>query len=801
MGSGSYRILAALASTTVLATGAIAQETAAPMASGEAEEILVTARRTAERLQDVPISVSAITAEQIERTGAQGLEDIARQTPGFSFERTTGTLAQPVIRGQAQQRLTNPVQNVATFFNGVYLQRPYQVDSELLGLERVEVIKGPQSALFGRNAFAGAISYVTTRPDLESLALGASATIGTQDRRELKGSVSAPLVRDTFAVSFAASTSEFDGTWRNGNLTAATTGPAVRTKGRLNGYDNEGFLAQARLKLAGIVEVNAFWNRRDIFVESPANYQMAPIGLISGFNVLNCSPFQAAAQLRLGTNGQFCGALPATPVLATGEPRAAGLVADTRTFGQDSRTNVAGASVDVSATEVLTLSYQFGYTDADAQGVGTLSRDPVRGVAAPGPFFGRVLFDSRGNGELESRSHELRANYETDALRILIGGYASKVSDFDFGASYAAVPNSGAALTNVLFPGGDLFPPGFSATQRRERVRAVFGLVGADLGENLRVTLEGRETRERIKQQAATFPARNPVGTLFNREFKYFTPRATLDYKAGDDMLLYVSAARGVKSGGFNPAAILAAEQVYAPEKNWTYEGGIKAGLDGLTVNAALFHVDWSSLQVNRPQTGGTIGTPLILGNVSGAKVNGIEASAVWRPANGLSVSAGGALSKAKFDDDATDPTISRALCQNPAALPVGTPPCTYTDAIGGNRIPRSPSFQANLGLAYEAALTEALGWSARVDLSHQNRLYTDNTNSAWAPSRTLVDAALGVKGDWWSARAFVRNVFDRKYVSYAFATFAGSGAGSGVTYAPLLGDRRSGGVTLSFRY
>lgn len=765
-------------------------------------DIVVTARRTAERLQDVPISVSAITGDQIAASGARGLEDIARQTPGFSFERTTGTLAQPVIRGQAQSRLTNPVQNVATFFNGIYLQRAYQVDSDLLDLDRIEVIKGPQSALFGRNAFAGAISYVTRRPDLEQTRVRAEATIGDFGRRELKGSVSLPI-GGIAAISVASSASEFDGTWSNNNTAiAGVTGGAVRTNGRLNGYDNSGFLIQLRIKPEGPFEFNAFWNRRNIFVESPANYQQSAIGLISGVNVNNCNPFEAPAQARLGTNALFCGALQATPILAAGEARSPGLVADPRTFGQDSRTNVVGASVDLALTDAFGLAYSFGYADATALGIGTLSRDPQRGVTIASPFNGRVLFDSRGNGDISSTSHELRASFEQGGVRILAGGYLADVDDFDYGASFAATPNSNAALNDVLFPAGTLFPPGYSATKRNERVRALFGLASVEVATGLRVTLEGRQTWERVRQQAAQFPSRTLIATPFEREFRYFTPRFTIDYKPSSDVLIYASAARGVKSGGFNANATLPAEQVYEPEKNWTYELGVKSTLMGgrLTLNAAAYYVDWTSLQFNRAQTNGTLGTPLIIGNVSGAKVKGIEAQGVLRLGGGFTVNAALSYSEARFNEDAIDPVIPRALCQNPATLPAGSAACPYNDRIGGRTIPRAPAFQANGGIAWRGVLSDDFALTARVDAAHQSRLYTDNTNTAWAPSRTIVDASIGVEQDAWSIRAFVRNALDARYVSYAFATFAGSGAGSGVTYAPLLGDRRTFGVTVAIR-
>lgn len=224
------------------AGSASAQEAHADGAS--ATDIVVTARKTDEKIADVPLAISAVTGAQLEEIGARGLEEVSRLTPGFTFERTIGTLAQPVMRGQAQTRVTSPVQNVATFFNGVYLQRSYQVDSDLLDIDRVEVVKGPQSALFGRNAFSGAVSIVTRKPDFDEVHARFEGTIGNHDRREVRGSVSAPL-GGIAALSLAGSLADFDGTWRNDlTASAALSGPALKTEGNLNGYENRSLLAQ-----------------------------------------------------------------------------------------------------------------------------------------------------------------------------------------------------------------------------------------------------------------------------------------------------------------------------------------------------------------------------------------------------------------------------------------------------------------------------------------------------------------------------------------------------------------------------
>jgi len=123
------------------------------------EEIVVTARLIEEDIQDIPLSVSALTASEIQKRGIDNLTEIARTTPNFAYEDFNGAIAAPVIRGQSQNRLTNPIQNVATFIDGVYIQRGYMIDASMLNIGQVEVVRGPQVAAFGRNAFGGAISY------------------------------------------------------------------------------------------------------------------------------------------------------------------------------------------------------------------------------------------------------------------------------------------------------------------------------------------------------------------------------------------------------------------------------------------------------------------------------------------------------------------------------------------------------------------------------------------------------------------------------------------------------------------
>lgn len=172
---------AALAPT--LASEALAQGQSAQ--AGMLEEIVVTARKREERLQEIPLSVTAFTTGDMAKRSIKDMKDIARFTPGFSFgDFGGGGATAPVIRG-ANQVAGNFEQNVSFFLDGIYLPRSYMTNLGFGNFERIEVVKGPQSARYGRNAFMGAINYVSKRPTEEWMAEG-TATVGNHKRYWMK---------------------------------------------------------------------------------------------------------------------------------------------------------------------------------------------------------------------------------------------------------------------------------------------------------------------------------------------------------------------------------------------------------------------------------------------------------------------------------------------------------------------------------------------------------------------------------------------------------------------------------------
>ena len=764
------------------------------------EEILVSARKKEEVLLEVPIAVTAIGESLIESASVFGLEDVARLTPGFSFERTTGSLAQPSIRGLVQQRVTNPVQNVATYFNGIYLQRSYQVDVDLLGIDRVEVYKGPQSAQFGRNAFGGAVNYITSTPSFEEIVAMAEVGFGSDALQTLRGALSMPFGQ-RFAMSVAVASSEFDGTWENENVIGnALDNPegALFTEGNLGGHEKTSYLIQLRAEPTDALSVSSFYNAREVFYESPATYQLSSLAAVRADNTGNCFPFERGPdgglpnQLINGDFGAFCGEMPAPSEI----------LADRRSFGQDTTSVVAGINIDYQLFKNFTLSYDFGLTDAENTTMSTLSADPINGTF----LGGLTLLDSRGNGTIETSSHDFRFDYDAERFRAMVGVFISTVEDFDFGASYAVAPNSNTPLTDIPFNEGGNLLGSVVSTLREEDITAFYGLVSYGITEKLNVTLEGRQTIEDVTQQDVSIGNVGTDSPSLNREFSYFTPRISMDYAMAEQLRVYASFAQGTKSGGFNPAANLVEEQVYDPEENSTAELGLKGVFfdNKLNLDLALFSVSVSDLQGSRGQTGAQQGDVLILDNFSSATSNGFEAAALFLPSDHWSFNLGISLADATFDAGATDSRITRGLCQPRDRLSADAPPCPYSDDVGGNDIQQTPKLKFNTGAAFEYPIGSFLGSQlnvfARSDFYYQDEMFADPQNTAIVSERYLLDGSIGIRNDSWKIRLWAKNIADEEYVSYPFATL-GAFEGGGNTYTAVLGDRRSFGLTVNYQY
>lgn len=766
------------------------------------DEIVVTARKKQENIQNVPVSIAAFDSEALAKRQIDSLADVAQQTAGFSFEDYASTaLETPVIRGQSQSFLTNPIQNVATFVDGIYLQRGYMIDVGLVDMERIEILKGPQSALYGQNAFSGAISYITAKPT-EEFTANASATIGTDERYEVKAGVAGRMFSEKLTARLGAGFTKFDGSWENNHpLRDANVSPG--TEGNVGGYDNWAVNAALRFKPIERLELEAAYYRSEIDAEVSSQYTMIGQRAIGQFrfslvNDLNCSP-----TVQFGTlgNNLWCGELPGRPEdvpgagvnRSTAEPSI-----DPRSYGQQGVSEIRRASVNHEFTDTLKGSYQFGKVESDVTSGRQSVRDAVSGLPTGALFglaSGRVLFDSIPNGALEAKSHEARVEYApTDDLSMMLGYYRYESTDYFSSRVYYLLPQLTTPLTAVA-----PFAPA-SYTILDDDTSAIYASVNYDLG-NWSLSAEARHNKEKKRRftvpdpinggpqfggQLPGIPA-NP--DLTPRTFEVTTPRFSIQYKPTPSTSVYLTAARGAKAGGFNRATVLPEEQTYDPEFNWTYEIGSKNDLLGgkLRLNVAAFYIDWTGLQLSGRETNGAPTSAAIIVNLGGAETIGAEAEALWRASDSLDISVALSHVRPEFNDGTI---YLEAAVGNWCAPGI----CNPNGDIGGNTLPRTPRTKANLGAAWSRPMTDSLDLSIRGDLSYQSKQFADALNVGWVPARTLVDASVSLESESWDVQLWAKNLFDEEYATSSL--FGGS-----FIYGVAFGERRTAGVTARYRF
>ena len=741
------------------------------------EEIVVTARKVEESLQDVSLSITAFSAGELSARSIEDLNDVALLTPGLTFEDySNGGFATPVIRGGAQFNLDGLEQNVSSFVDGVYIPRQYAINVGLVDVERLEVVKGPQSALYGANAFLGAINYVTTKPSLEEFSADVGVTLGDGDRRDFEGSFSIPLIQDVLAVKLNGALSNYGGDFTNEHPLASQA-PSRGTDEDFNGWDNETYGVTLVAQPTDTFSLELGYIGYDRLLEVGPQTRLQ-----AGDGDLNCgNPFFGnPANLLI-----FCGELPSTPIVpgsSGGDTEEAPLAIDPRSYSE-SETEIFRAAFSVDVSESLSLNYQYGRVESEVFSPGGTDRDPIAGsVDGDGNEIANLSF--LPFGELDYDTHELRAEFNAgNGIYAMLGLFFLDGEDFD---EFAGLTPPLGGLEPILRE--DFVDDATFSTIETE-TRSIFGRVSIPISDTFNVSLEGRFTDQEIESSDADE----------SFEDNYFTPRVNLDWNLNDNSLVFFSAARGIKSGGINGNVtandLSEDEREFGPDENITYELGTKNTLlDGrLIANATAFLVDWSDLQVSTATTDpdATAFTQTITENLGSAESIGIEVDVTFLATEYLTLNAGLAVIDATYDNDVVSERIRRAgLCDDIL--------CSMDGAIGGNDLPRSSDLQWNVGVQYDTALAgTGLDLFLRADVVGQSEQYVSELNLATIPERTLLNLRGGVSNENWSAELWVRNATDEDYVSNAFyipSPFF-------VTYVPTFGPERRLGLTAKYNF
>lgn len=776
------------AMTASLISQAIAQD---DLETAIYEEILITARNRAESIQDVPLAVTAFDAEAIARKSIQDLDDVARFTAGFSFEDFDGGNANPGIRGQSTLRQTGREQTVATFVDGIYMPRSWLVDLGAQNFERIEIVKGPQSARYGRNAFAGAINYVSARPGSE-LEIDGSLTVGSDERLDYGASISVPIIADELAIRLGYNKSEFDGSWENSHPNA-NVGFDPGTNGNIGGWDNESYNAMVVFTPTDFINLEASYMGFDISEEG-----RAARWLNTGQGQGNCGSLQVG-----GNPSLFCGTFPEPGETAVLDPRG---------FGRQANIDIFRISAEIDISDELSLVYQFGKTEADTVTANTAESDPVNCGTILGAFFGGPCnFQGSPIGSVDYTQHELRLTYDDGEMLRLAGGVFYMNGDDRPVSVSRNLPPLGTENVPLDPENSSSFPDFSNFIFRRELTNTESFSVFAEAtyafndGQS-RFGVEGRYTSEKIRTDDL-----RSMSNIGDETFNFFTPRITAEHDLTDDTLLYATVARGAKAGGFNTGFISPELSTFDPEFNWTYEVGAKnTFLDGAaTVNFSAFYTDWSNLQISIIDPLALDFTTAATANLGDARIIGVELEGAYQATDNISFDFAMSYTNAKYSDGTTDSRFSAGqsptIGEGGEIIPANFPPpcddtvCASNGDIGGNFLERSPEWQIAIGGEWSDEISADLSYYIRADAAYQSSHFADSINVGQAPGRTIVNGRFGLDfKETLRVSIWARNLLDKRYISNSLQITQSGGSNIIGTY---FGERRTLGITIDLSY
>jgi len=747
------------------------------------DEMLVTARKRAESVQSIPLAITAISGQDLERAGVEDLRDLTQLVAGLQFDGFGGrNLTTPQIRGLSQVSRNDDENNVSIFVDGIYVSGREGLDFGLLDIERVEVVKGPQSALYGRNSYGGAINYITKKPG-DELEAEASFTFGSDGKRTAKGSIGGPVVDGVLGARLAGAYDTFDGSYNN---------PLSDR--------NPDFYEQY------------FFNGSLVFTPTD-NFSATLTGYYLQDENGQSAQFQAEGNCE--TRGglvfqEFCGEAPSLgDVPLPYDPRAFGLEREIGRIGLNMRWDLGwGAIVSNTGHNML---WAESLTDQDRQVDGATFFSPtfmeVPNISQFVVFTNAAHIETIQELRIESNedqrirwmaggSYYQLERKDTPALLIdarpgeLLDAYDVFLADIPFGAD-------GDTIDGL---------PQFSRGRKETTTWAGFASIEGDVTDTVTARAEVRYTSETKESTNMVLEDLGLPGAKFGDEtFEFWTPRFTVDWQATDDALLYASAARGAKAGGFNTAFTPPEFLAFDPETNWTYEIGAKTDwLDGkLRVNAAAFYIDMEDIQITNQLPGTAI---FATQNTGTGTSKGIEVELSATPADGLDLSLNYALADSTFDD-ATDGSFRSWPGGVFDLIDNGTVPSvlasdgvTRVADLSGQRLPRTSEHTVNGTIQYMRPLTDDFDWFTRFDARYESEQKGSTLDAlSTVGERVVANLRGGVVSDRLEFTLFVDNVFDEDTpVLVSGAAQLNDFSGRPVFNLPTL---RTYGATLKLRY
>jgi iron complex outermembrane receptor protein len=786
-------------SGTVFPRSAVAQETSGP------EEIVVSARRREERIEDVPISVAAFSAESLadrQITNTARLSEIAPNVQFSPVAPSSGNSASSAIfiRGVGQTDFiasTDP--GVGFYVDGLYFARASGTAVALLDVDRIEVLRGPQGTLFGRNTIGGAIQVISKKPTLDKLEGNVSATVGRYSRQEVTGALNLPLA-DSFALRFA-------GTFRqkDGYVTNVLNG---RDLGDVDTY-------------AG--RVSAFWKPSDSFDVLWVNDYMSEDtnGSATVFGGINtAAPFVRQAAANAGCPGFTFPPTPAARVPENTDPRcpnnqwlALGPYKVASEAPTRSKLEMYGSALTATwnAADWLTLKSITGYRRTKPYSLRDADNTP------------QLILETINQDDVEQFTQELQflGDAFDDRLHWQAGAYYFRETDSQFYPVY--LPSRISPTTGEELQNGGLN----SASDIKNSSYAFFTQETFDITKELNLTVGVRYTNDTKEATPHMYPSPSEVGftnvgynapnpapftgtftclgpvrttpgvvctgatdTMFaqvlnKREDSKLTPMASLQYRWSPDLMTYVSYSKGFKSGGFNtriiqpvvgPNAPTGREflPAFDPEEVTAYELGAKTQLGGIArLSAAVFRSEYKDIQIVVRE-----GVAPVVRNAGEATIDGFELEGAISPIAGLDINLGVGYTNFEYD------SLGAALNASQAALAPGALGRVDLD----DQQAYTPEWSGNLGVAYRIA-TGIGFFTPRVDGSYRSKTYFDaaNTEQIAQEGYEIYNASLRYtdNAERFNITAGLTNFTDEEYRVSGNSSLTAASGYAEVVYAP----------------
>ena len=704
----------AVSGLTALVANIAAAEQRSSESDGEVlQEIIITATRRTTSLQSAPLSVSALAGDQLRAIGARDLPDYFALVPGLSYS-DDGWTRRVTIRGVGSGSFVEPRPLSALYLDDTPMMTvsgPPQLGQiagpqpEVVDLARIEVLRGPQGALFGTSAMGGAIRMITNPPDPDGWRADADADLSStshgNDNYQISGMVNLPLAPGTTglrAVGFMRDEAGFIDDVRRGIAdvnSVKTTGGRVALLWRPT--------SEATLTLRGHFQSRESeglnWTDHDIGPYSQARY-------VAESNEETWELFNLAIEYDLGWT-QFL-----------------------------SSTSYMDRKPAVTLDETL-FAQEFFELEAPNPSSNEF-RDSVRDLVQ------EVRLTSRATG----RVSWLAGAYYQDEDRRNIQNFRSPGFD----------ELTGGAAASFGYPDTLAHTEGITSQQQR----ALYGQVSFEIADGWQATLGGRwfDLREERSSLFDGVAFGGPIPREGSVDQSDFTGQAGVAYRPNEDTLFFMNAAEGFRPGGANffsdqvvehcsedlaERGLPAPPATFASDSIWSYELGAKRSwpTQRLAANGTVYHIDWNALQTSHYLEDCGVS---FFQNAGRAKIDGLEIEAVWQPAESLQLTIGTAYVDATLAQDMPDVSGEK-----------------------GEHIPIVPEWSLNLAADAEFAVPVGVGFaSASFQYIDGSWSDFDNFNRVRLPSRQLLSLRTGVRRDAWQLELYVDNFLDDRGVVFA---------------------------------